>query len=168
MTGPEGQEETALGWAALYGHLESARVLLEAGADPNLGNEGNWTPLMSAAYGGHADVVELLLKHGADPGYPGLPKAKPPLIGQAEKKRKKSGPYCQKSRSPAPRFGQTPTNCRSRVRWLDILPVLKALDLRRPSRLRNLRCSGGLLGQGSRVQYSLVVLSTGFTSRLLG
>ena len=67
FSGYSGSEETALGWAALEGHLDTALVLIEAGANVNAGNHGNWTPLMSAAYYGHPEMVKLLLEHGANP-----------------------------------------------------------------------------------------------------
>ena len=47
---------------------EIVRILLEHGADPNLGSKHeNWTSLHMAAYKGDPDVIHLLLKHGADP-----------------------------------------------------------------------------------------------------
>jgi ankyrin repeat protein len=63
-----GKKETtrALYFAAYNGHLEAARVLLGRGADPNLGNTSDVTPLMTAACKGQATIVELLLEHGAD------------------------------------------------------------------------------------------------------
>lgn len=43
-------------------------VLLEHGADPNLGSRHeNWTSLHMAAYKGNPDVIRLLLDHGANP-----------------------------------------------------------------------------------------------------
>ena len=44
-----------------------AAALLAAGADPNVEQEGGWTPLHAAALHGDLDLVELLLRHGADP-----------------------------------------------------------------------------------------------------
>jgi uncharacterized protein len=41
--------------------------LLARGADPNVRQHGNWTPLHQAAAQGLEDMVRLLLKHGADP-----------------------------------------------------------------------------------------------------
>ena len=51
--------------AAAGGHVEIARLLLDAGADPNQG-AGDVTPLLMAAKWRHADVVRLLLARGAD------------------------------------------------------------------------------------------------------
>lgn len=56
-----------LGTAAFSREHESARVLLEAGADPNGPGEGGFTPLFTAAQNGDAEMIRLLLQHGADP-----------------------------------------------------------------------------------------------------
>lgn len=44
-----------------------ARALLAQGADPNIRQEGGWTPLHAAAQSGDPELVRLLLDHGADP-----------------------------------------------------------------------------------------------------
>jgi ankyrin repeat protein len=49
--------DTAIGIAALGGHLQMVRRLVEAGAD--FGGPG-WNPLHYAAFGGHADIVRYL------------------------------------------------------------------------------------------------------------
>ena len=54
-----------LGTAAFARDLESARVLLDAGADPNGGEEGS-TALLTAAANGDEELVRLLLERGAD------------------------------------------------------------------------------------------------------
>jgi ankyrin repeat protein len=46
---------------------ESVRALLEAGADPNVRQQGGLTPLHAAAHHGDTELADLLLKHGADP-----------------------------------------------------------------------------------------------------
>lgn len=85
----EGDEigKSALMAAAQFDKIESARLLIEAGADPNSqlplpwNIEGNWgckkwirhgkrTPLMYAAQSGSLDMLQLLLEHGADRNKP--------------------------------------------------------------------------------------------------
>lgn len=44
---------------------EVCRLLLEAGAPPDVGQQHGWTALMSAAMHGDEALVELLLSHGA-------------------------------------------------------------------------------------------------------
>ncbi|GMM56739.1 Hos4 protein [Maudiozyma humilis] len=60
---------TPLHEAALNGHLEVVRVLVEHGADPNVRSYEMFgdTPLIDASANGHLDVVSYLLAHGADP-----------------------------------------------------------------------------------------------------
>jgi uncharacterized protein len=45
--------------------VETARYLLEHGADVNAVGEFGWTPLHAAAYQGLTDVIELLVSKGA-------------------------------------------------------------------------------------------------------
>ena len=59
------QKVTALHAGASRGGAEIVKLLLEAGADPNVEQERGFVPLHSAAANGNAAVVELLLKHGA-------------------------------------------------------------------------------------------------------
>lgn len=47
--------------------LQMARLLLQAGADPNARQERGLTPLHAAAHHGHVGLVQLLLLNGADP-----------------------------------------------------------------------------------------------------
>jgi uncharacterized protein len=46
---------------------ESVRLLLEAGANPNVRQEGGFTPLDAAAHHDDAELTRLLLEHGAEP-----------------------------------------------------------------------------------------------------
>lgn len=62
LKGPGGS--TPLMYAALYGDAESVRLLLEAGADPNISNEAGATPLMWAV--DDIDKTRLLIRSGAD------------------------------------------------------------------------------------------------------
>ena len=54
---------TALRGAALFGHAECIRLLVEAGAAVNQSSERGKTPLMGAAMNGHVEALELLLQH---------------------------------------------------------------------------------------------------------
>ena len=61
---------TPLRNAAVGGHLEIVRLLLDRGADPNLPEEGiapRGSALYSAVFHRHHDVVKLLLERGAHP-----------------------------------------------------------------------------------------------------
>ncbi|MBV9506634.1 MAG: ankyrin repeat domain-containing protein [Acidobacteriia bacterium] len=58
---------TALLFAARQGDLESARLLVEHGADVNLGDPDGTTPLIVAIINLHYDLAGFLLNHGADP-----------------------------------------------------------------------------------------------------
>jgi ankyrin repeat protein len=60
--GPGGS--TPLFYAALYGDAASVKLLLDAGADPNIRNDAGASALMWAA--GDLEKVRLLVEHGAD------------------------------------------------------------------------------------------------------
>ena len=57
---------TPLGWAALNGQTEAAKLLIEKGADVNGQNRDRATPLHSAAFLGRVETVKFLLEKGAD------------------------------------------------------------------------------------------------------
>lgn len=55
----------ALLLAVEQGHLEVAKVLINAGADPNYGNEFGWTSLSLAAKGNNYGILNFLKNNGA-------------------------------------------------------------------------------------------------------
>lgn len=59
--------ETALHHAAIQGNLEIVRLLLAAGAEPDLAGEHGFTPLHEAILQGHVEIIRQLLAAGADP-----------------------------------------------------------------------------------------------------
>jgi ankyrin repeat protein len=56
-----------LHFAAKQGHVDIAKLLLGIGADPNIKNCLDWTPLHYASEQGHIEIAQLLLATGADP-----------------------------------------------------------------------------------------------------
>lgn len=58
---------TPLLFAARAGDVATARLLLEAGADPNEGTAEHGNALVIASAGGHVDLALFLLQMGADP-----------------------------------------------------------------------------------------------------
>jgi uncharacterized protein len=58
---------TALHWAAFKDDLETAELLVRAGASVKAANRYGVTPLSLACVNGNGEMVELLLKTGADP-----------------------------------------------------------------------------------------------------
>ena len=63
----DGDGTTALHWAAHLDRLESARLLIEAGADGSVENRFGVTALMLASESASAAVVDVLVQGGADP-----------------------------------------------------------------------------------------------------
>ena len=57
---------TSLNFAGIYGLTDIADALVNAGADLNLINDDNFTPLCNAAAWGHTSIVTILLNAGAD------------------------------------------------------------------------------------------------------
>ena len=58
---------TALLYASAQGYPRIVRLLLDAGANPDVGNVHRITPLMYGALYGNLGVCKLLLEHGANP-----------------------------------------------------------------------------------------------------
>ena len=58
---------TPLVFAARQGDLESARILIEAGADVNKVTQYGWTPLLTATHNRYYKLASFLLDKGADP-----------------------------------------------------------------------------------------------------
>jgi ankyrin repeat protein len=59
------QGSNALFTAAANNHLEVARLLLEAGANPEHWMDSSGTPIIIAAYRGHSEMMQLLYAYGA-------------------------------------------------------------------------------------------------------
>jgi hypothetical protein len=59
--------DTPLMRAARRGHMEVARVLLDAGADASAQRADDFTPLILAVFYGHETIARLLVERGADP-----------------------------------------------------------------------------------------------------
>lgn len=59
--------KTPLHFAVIARQLNSLKVLLDAGANPNIGDMYNKTPLYYAVELGDMDMVAALLDHGGDP-----------------------------------------------------------------------------------------------------
>lgn len=57
---------TPLHWAASMGQVESAKLLLDAGATVDSSDSASWTPLFWAAVKGHVEMTTLLLSRGAN------------------------------------------------------------------------------------------------------
>ncbi|KAH8597784.1 hypothetical protein B0O99DRAFT_684495 [Bisporella sp. PMI_857] len=59
---------TALMFAARYGHSEVVQLLVDSGADINTSNKYGLTPILLAGYANQLAVIDLLLKHGSQIG----------------------------------------------------------------------------------------------------
>lgn len=74
-----GDGATALHWAAQWGELDLAALLIRAGARVNVADDYGVTPLWLAAENGDAAMAEALLERGADPNV-ALPTGEVPLM----------------------------------------------------------------------------------------
>jgi ankyrin repeat protein len=52
---------TGLHWAALGGHLDTVKLLMDSGASPALANDKNYVPLDLASFNDKFDVVDYFL-----------------------------------------------------------------------------------------------------------
>ena len=57
---------TALHWACQEGKLDCVEMLLDAGSAINVCDDGDWTPLILAAFCGQKEVLSLLLQRGCN------------------------------------------------------------------------------------------------------
>lgn len=57
---------TALHWAALNGHLDAVKVLLEEGADPTITNSRGHDAVYEAEVNDRKEVVDWVLKEGGE------------------------------------------------------------------------------------------------------
>src|SRR5271155_3786514 len=71
---------TALHWAARWDALETAQLLIRAGADPRARNHDGATPMFLAAQNGSAAMINLLLESGTDVDSPVLAHGETPLM----------------------------------------------------------------------------------------
>jgi ankyrin repeat protein len=60
---------TPLHYACKLNYLPVAKLLLEAGANPNAICKIDDTPIHCAVNNGNAELVDILIKHGANPNY---------------------------------------------------------------------------------------------------
>ena len=65
---PRARQRKVLLECVMHYH-ESVKILLEAGADPNICGIDEDTPLLAATYQSNYDLMKLLIKYGADPNY---------------------------------------------------------------------------------------------------
>lgn len=78
ITQPDGT--TALHWAARWGDLETATLLLGAGANPMAANRDGATPMFLASENGNAPMLAKLLQAGANVNAPVLPHGETALM----------------------------------------------------------------------------------------
>jgi ankyrin repeat protein len=62
-------EDTPLHTVCSWGDIESAKVLLDAGADINAKGDHGATPIFNGVVSGDLELVKFLLKRGASKGF---------------------------------------------------------------------------------------------------
>src|SRR5438105_1936801 len=67
VNGPQVDGTTALHWAVRWDDLETADLLIRAGANVSAANREGATPMQLAAINGNALMIEKLIKAGANP-----------------------------------------------------------------------------------------------------
>jgi len=75
----DGKGNSLLMLASYNGHIETARLLLEHGGDPQIANDMGQIPLAGAAFKGNAEMTRLLIEYGADVNAR-MPDGKTPLM----------------------------------------------------------------------------------------
>src|ERR1700680_4098066 len=70
VNAPQLDGTTALHWAVRLDDLETADLLIRAGANVSAANRAGAMPLQLAATNGNAAMIEKLIKAGADPNAP--------------------------------------------------------------------------------------------------
>ena len=93
LVGGGGGGLTALVFAAREGDLESAKALVEAGADVNLTTAGNWTPLLTAINNRNYRIASYLLERGANPNTANSPAGWTPLYLATDNRNIEGGDY---------------------------------------------------------------------------
>lgn len=63
---PNDNGNTPLHWAALNGHLECVKTLVDNGADPTITNKAGHDPVYEAELNDRKEVVDWVLKEGGD------------------------------------------------------------------------------------------------------
>jgi ankyrin repeat protein len=81
VSAPEADGSTALHWASYRDDLESADLLIKAGAKVNAANDLGVTPLWPASENGSAAMVQRLLAAGANPNAALLSGETPLMVG---------------------------------------------------------------------------------------
>jgi uncharacterized protein len=81
VNAPEPDGTTALHWASYRDDVESADLLLRAGAKPNAANDLGVTPLWPASENGSSAMVKRLLQGGANPNAALLSGETPLMVG---------------------------------------------------------------------------------------